>query len=48
MTSYTLVINDIPTEDGNNLILGYNTNSEDSKKILLSKKKRHGLVRSKI
>ena len=32
MASYTLVINNIPTEDGNNLILGYNTNRKDSQK----------------
>lgn len=37
MASYTLVINNIPTEDGNNLILGYNTNSENSKKNFIVK-----------
>lgn len=32
MASYILVINNIPTEDGDKLELRYNTNSEDSKK----------------
>lgn len=32
MASYTLVINNIPTEDSNDLVLRYNTNSKDSQK----------------